>query len=79
MVAKDDHEGARTRACGRWREQLHAEPITHESAEMTTVEGLLQGRDRDCQEPIVGAWELEALEEGAQARGQGRRKSVRKQ
>ena len=53
------------------------EPITQESAEMAAVEGLLQAIDRDCQEPIVGAGELEALEEGALARGEGRRKSVR--
>ena len=77
MVAIDVNQGATTRARGRGREQLHAEPITQESAEMAPVEGLLQARDPDCQEPIAGARKLEALEEGAQARGVGRGKSVR--
>ena len=35
--------------------------------------GLLQARDRHCEEPIAGAREVEALEEGAQATGKGRR------
>ena len=45
---------------------------------MTAVEGLLEARDRDCEEPITDAGKMEALEEGAHARGEGRVKSVRK-
>ena len=39
---------------------------------MATVEGLLQVLDQNRQEPIVSAEELEALEERAQGRGEGR-------
>ena len=38
--------------------------------ETTSSKGLLQATDRDCEEPISGAVELEALGEGAQARGE---------
>ena len=42
---------------------------------MATIKGLLQATDRDCQEPIDSAVELEVLEEVAQARGEGGRDS----
>ena len=41
--------------------------------EVASIKGLLQARDRDCQEQIVGVGELEALDEG-----KGKCKSVRK-
>ena len=39
---------------------------------MVAIEGLFQARDRDSKEPIANARKLEAQEEGAHARGEGR-------
>ena len=41
---------------------------------MATVEGMLQARDGDRQDPIAGAVELQAHQEGPQVRGERRRK-----
>ena len=43
---------------------------------MATVEGLLQAKDGDRLEPIAGAVELKALEEGLQVRGERWRNCV---